>query len=104
MEFAERFKQQTEGLEAVSCGLCPGCAQCANDYGMDQDEFDAAYEGGEVFDEGNFSHSSCDTCGSHLGGDRYASHALLDGEIIHMESCVDCLMYIANGETPDTEE
>jgi hypothetical protein len=56
----------------------------------------------ESADEGSFAWSDCDTCGSSLGGDRYPSHWIDDkGRIRHMESCGDCLGYIANGEVPE---
>lgn len=51
-------------------------------------------------DDLGFSWSPCDTCGSTLGGDRYLVHVVDDGEWDTMESCVDCLMYIANAELP----
>lgn len=48
-----------------------------------------------------FSHRCCDLCDS-LPGDRYSSHTMCDGEIVDdLEVCVDCIMYIANGELPE---
>ena len=60
----------------------------------------------EPEDEGSFSWSQCDACGSSLGGDRYAAHGFLKGtrEIIHLDVCVDCLLYLANGDEPEEWE
>lgn len=56
-------------------------------------------------DEGSFSWSECDTCGSTLGGNRYDAHGLpLRAEPIHLDICVDCLMYFANGDVPESWE
>jgi hypothetical protein len=54
-----------------------------------------------------FSHWGCECCGSWLGGDR---HSLAyvgkddngDIDIIQVSACVDCLMYCANGDEPET--
>lgn len=47
-----------------------------------------------------FSWSSCDTCGSNLGGNRHLVHREWDGEWDTMSSCGDCLLYVANGDLP----
>jgi len=93
----------------ISPGLSPSCPECQNDYSMSPREFYAKYEAGKVADEGSFSWSSCDSCGSHLGGMRYAAHAARRGddgkfEIQHISICVDCLMYHANGDEPENWE
>lgn len=63
------------------------------------------WEKGEFVIEGSFSPSSCELCGSRLGGDRYPAHGVNDdGEIIHYDICSDCLFYLANGELPDFSE
>jgi hypothetical protein len=60
---------------------------------------------GEYPDEGGFSWSSCDSCGSSLGGDRYVAHGVdANKDIIHMDICVDCLMFFANGDVPEEWE
>jgi hypothetical protein len=63
----------------------------------------------DVIDEGSFSHCSCDSCGSGLGGTRYTAHGWTDkarelgfpvSELCHLDICEDCLQYHANGELP----
>ena len=53
-----------------------------------------------------FSWQGCDSCGSTLGGDRFKAYGLdcsnNDIEPIEMDICVDCAMYHANGELPET--
>lgn len=54
-----------------------------------------------------FSWQACDSCGSHLGGDRYTLSYVgpqPDCEIIELSSCQDCLMYCCNGDEPDEWE
>ena len=61
-------------------------------------------------DEGHFSWSSCDTCGSTFGGDRYdmvLTNAGVDEHgkrypMVEVSSCVDCMIFAANGDLPDT--
>ncbi len=61
-------------------------------------------------DEGSFSWSGCDACGSNLGGNRYPAHAIKtssfgkprqNGDICHIDICERCLMFHANGEEPE---
>jgi hypothetical protein len=80
------------GLEHVSVGYLPyaDCGDCPEEQNED------------VGDEGFFSWQSCDCCGSHLGGDRFAAHGIdSGGNGIHLDICVDCLVYIANGDEPE---
>ncbi len=67
------------------------------------DEMGLAVTGSEDGDLG-FSWSACDCCGSSLGGDRFkACHYNPETkETIDLEICVDCLMYITNGDLPET--
>ena len=96
-DFEQAFEQQTAGLDYLSAGACPGCADCGLEVDHTDDEYDMA-------NEGHFSRSWCDTCGSRFGGDRYPAHANLaeTGELVHLDVCTDCLMYMANGEEPET--
>ena len=79
----------------LSPGTAPGtCGEGACEHATDEDP-----------DEGGFSRSGCDTCGSGLGGTLHAGH-LLRGhgdtfECIHVEICVDCLLFSANGDLPE---
>ena len=82
--FTDAVELELAGVEAVSVGGCEGCDDCGT---------------GEP--EAAFSWSSCDGCGSTFGGDRYPGHGLIDGEMYHLELCVDCVQYIANGDEPD---
>lgn len=69
--------------------------------------FADAVMGDEVESEPSFSWSSCGICGSHLGGDREVWHAVFEDasmgdDILHFnDACVDCVIYIANGDEPE---
>ena len=56
--------------------------------------------------ETHFSWSSCDSCGSTFGGDRVPAtwYDPDTDEIYEMEICIDCAMFHANGELPETWE
>jgi len=102
--YTDRFERETEGLDALSTGICPGCPECASAFGMEQEEFDAAYEAGSITDEPHFSWQGCDLCGSELGGDVEPWHAIVNGELTHGDNaCVDCILYIANGDEPQED-
>jgi hypothetical protein len=100
--FARRFEQGTEGLRHMSTGLCSSCEDCQSAFGMSEAEIQAGLEDGTLCDEGGFSWHDCDWCGTTLGGDRYAAHAIGDDPeaILHFDVCSDCLMYDANGVLP----
>lgn len=86
--YTDAVKRNLKGLEAVSVGNCPGCDACN---GADE--------------EPSFSWASCGICNSHLGGNRESWHAILDGKIVHWDdACVDCVLYIANGDEPESWE
>ena len=95
--YTDALDVHLEGLTAVSSGACPGCVACGEP--DTDDEMDIA-------NEGHFSWRSCDSCGSTLGGDRYAAHGIDDddGENVHLDICVDCLMFLANGDEPEDWE
>lgn len=58
-----------------------------------------------VGDETGFSHRPCWTCQRPLGGDRHALNYIGDdGEQHQEEICVDCVMYIVNGDLPEDFE
>ncbi len=129
-EYLEAIEQNTEGVTFISTGICPGCKTCYDDFAMEvncscentqdelpycldcrdttyrkptMEEFEEQWSTGEIFDEGHFSWSGCDLCGSPLGGNFEAWHAIDEnGEIVHGErACVDCVMYFANGDLPE---
>ena len=80
--------------EFFSTGICGGCAVCQQEHGMGKEELSEAASVGEIFSEPEFSWSSCEWCGSTLGGDRECAHAVnkQTGEIEHFMVCVDCVM------------
>jgi len=88
--------------------IAPGASpnmDCCGTEGIDQDHPDY-----EAYDESSFSWSSCDSCGSSLGGDRHKAHAIhkdafgpnakKPDDVHHIEICTDCIMWHANGELP----
>lgn len=108
--FEESVSHYLEGIEAVSSGGmltdCPDCPEfeCDGSCGS-SDPGNVCYD----LDEGSFSRSRCDSCGSTYGGDRYTAHGLIpnedgtlkDSQIIHLDICADCLFYHANGDVPE---
>lgn len=110
-KFEAAVAHYCEGL-SVAPGTAACCGECLSDYGIeDTGDVDAMQE--ELYaqpDEGNFSNSQCDSCGSNLAGDRFTAHGLpiddkgaLDYErdLYHLSICVDCLLYWANGDVPE---
>lgn len=88
------------GAPVDECSECDGkgriceCSSCS--------DFDP-----DIGDEGSFSWSECECCGSSLGGTRHAAHGLISRTkygrktvLIHLDVCTDCLMFIANGDLP----
>ena len=75
--------------------------------------YQAGMEGFQILavdtdDEGGFSWSPCDVCGSHLGGDRFKATMCNPGlehvdDEIEVSICTDCVVFSANGDLP-TEE
>jgi len=80
--FIERINHYLKDVEYFSVG--GGCDR------------EGCGEDSEAF----FSWSACEACGSTLGGDRYAAHGCIDGNVVHFHICTDCLFYHANGELP----
>ena len=111
------------GMTAVSSGTCPGCPECMERDGYDDEEaHEEAYQCGslDASDEPSFSWHSCGICGCGLGGDRHVWHWLsvdsfkvgADGHryatpasgINHeSDACTDCVVFHANGDVPDDE-
>ena len=98
-QFSDAVDTYLRGIEHVSPGTCPGCEACGLE---DVDSMDAPEY--EQAGEPSFSWSPCECCGSHLGGDRHPAHGFYQGEIIHLDVCVDCLFYLAYGDEPETSE
>jgi len=128
--FVDAIERNTEGLTAVSTGICPGCEQCRDEYGRpvpcgkcaagligDEDcphcdgtghrpptleEFEEQWSTQEAYCEPYFSWSGCDLCDSSLGGNMEPWHGVDENnEIMHFEhACTDCVVYLANGDLP----
>lgn len=105
-KFVDAVEHGLQGLKHISTGPCPGCKNCADNFGYCcVHSLDYAIENGEVCDEGGFSRCQCECCGSTLGGNRYAAHGVdSDGKVLHLEVCPDCVWYIANGDEPEEWE
>ncbi len=101
--FALAVEAGLAGLTAVSPGICPGCETCRDELGYDSlAELEIAWENGEAPNEPHFSWRPCECCGSHLGGDREPAHGIDEnGDIVHFSVCVDCVLYLANGDEPE---
>ena len=101
--YIESFERRTRGLEAISCGLCASCSDCQSAFDVGEKKLQAMIDKG-LSDEGGFSRAGCDCCGSSLGQNLYAAHALIDLDgrkvLIHLEVCSDCVMFVANGDLP----
>lgn len=95
-EYQAAVERNLKGLEFVSTGACPGCEDC----GLEKEA--TGYEI-ETATEPSFSWSSCDACGSTLGGDRHPAHGRMsDGTLLHLNVCTDCLYYLNYGQLDDT--
>ena len=104
IEREENATRVENELGSVDVSLYGGCAECQSAYGMEPREFyHAVHIAYSINDEGGFSLYSCELCGSHLGGNRYAAHASNTGGITHLDVCEDCLCATANGD-PYTDE
>lgn len=129
-KYTDAVEHNLKGLTAVSPGICGGCTECADAHGYKAEyewpeeeeqaeedrmvKFDEAVSSGKVNDEGSFSWSGCGVCGSHLGGNLYVWHALYEEDLkkppeertlLHFDdACTDCVMFLANGDEPDSDE
>lgn len=138
-QFTDSIAHNLRGVHFFSVGSCPGCAEC----GLEETECNACDGTGttlegvpevettcercrgtgkitpterdrEGAEEGGFSWSACDSCESHLGGNRYPAHGIIaesmeaaqkpESTITHFDICADCLCYHANGDLPGDEQ
>ena len=95
--------------------IAPGASRrncCIPSHELDDNDTleDISDETLQLYDEGNFSWSECDSC-DQLGGSRYPAHAIKrasfghpeqPGDIYHIEICTDCVLFHANGDEPKT--
>jgi len=106
--FTEAVERNLKGVEHLSVGRNHKCDECCVGIADDQRDGNSILE-----DEGHFSWSACEGCGSEFGGNRYAAHGIIPvlmganadrrvETMIHMDVCADCLAYIANGQEPET--
>lgn len=111
--FMEAFEKGTEGIYYVSPGFSYTCQECLDAHDICcEHKGKYLWEAGEVYEEGHFSCSACELCGSKLGGNRYCAHGIIedghsdpqDMQIIHLSVCFDCVMYMANGDLPENWE
>lgn len=69
--------------------------------------FDEDVRNGDACADPFFSWEGCDICGSSLGGDFEPWHAVKVGKsvaegLFHgSHACVDCIIYLANGDEPE---
>lgn len=105
--FTDSIAHYLDGLH-IATGSAASCPECCQSFGLDPDgdtdENQAAID--ESGDEGGFSWSQCDSCGTTLGGDRHAAHGWPIGDnaadLIHLDICTDCALFHANGDEPET--
>ncbi len=93
-QFTQAVDQYCKGLDTVAIG-CRGI-KCEYAEGDENHSCEAS-----------FSSAQCDSCGSTLGGDRLDATGMWrdeSGELvtIDMTVCIDCAMYHANGEEPES--
>ncbi len=112
-KYTEAVARNTKSLGALSTGACPGCTTCQERFNYCCEySMQAAYDAGDIVDEGAFSKSSCDCCGSSMAGNRHAAHYIIPDDkgstrgqpIEHASICTDCLVYLANGDEPENWE
>lgn len=85
-DYIEQMKMNTQGMQYLTVGLCPDCAECATSMGyVDIDQYNADLESGRLDGAGGgFSWSACEICGDTDGGDREPYHYIDDhGDIVH---------------------
>lgn len=104
-KFTNAIARNLDGLH-IATGSAASCPEC---WEIDM----AGYESG---DEGGFSWSECDSCGTTLGGDRHTAHgwpadngrwkrlAEDPPALFHLSICTDCLLFHANGDEPESWE
>ena len=102
-DFTESVERNTRDIQHLSAGISWKCEDCQAQFDLSEDEIKALFETGDLCDEGSFSWYPCDCCGSNLGGNRYSAHGFLNGHLIHLDICEDCMNYLANGDEPEED-
>jgi len=104
-KYTEAVEREMGGIVYSGSGVAYTCSECQRAYGMEEEELQKATEEGSIVNEPSFSWSSCDACGSTMGGDRHAAHGFdKDGGLYHLEICTDCLFFLEYGDEPDGRE
>lgn len=99
MNFKEKYNNGVKGLNYLSVGLNYKCGVCQDIFELSESEMKVKLFNGTLFDEPEFSKESCDICNSSLAGNRYIAHGKDSrNNIIHLEICEDCVMYMETGE------
>lgn len=93
--YVAAFESGCKGLSAMSSGACPGCDDCG--LALDCSEHDR-----ELAGEGSFSWARCEICRRAEGGTREPIHAILDGKLVHLSACVDCVYFLEYGKLDDS--
>lgn len=130
LAFQANIERNWRGLTHISTGACKGCHECGlepldcprcdgegNDWQHGHEESDCPTCKGDGKIEPNereiesagrneFTWSSCDSCGSSLGGSRHAAHGVfasgpLTGQLCHVDVCEDCLQFLNYGQLDD---
>ena len=102
--YACAVEEHTAGIFHLNAGAAAICPECLKAHGIeDTGAIEAMQE--QIIDEGSFSSSPCDCCGSRLGGERHAAHGWDNQEIaranlIHLNICTDCVLYTEYGDDP----
>ena len=99
-EYLDDYEVFAKGLDLPAPGIAVECCDiCRESWGDVPEE--------ERIDEGSFSTSNCDLCGTPLAGYRFAAHAWRIGEnprtdpVTHLSICVDCRLFTVNGDLPN---
>ena len=93
-EYQERFNAGMEGITSFSSGRSQSCDECYN--------CDCEPDECECPSEPSFAKDPCEICITCFGGDSYDAHGLIDGNIVHIQVCEDCLYYAEYGRLDDT--
>ena len=109
-DFAAGVADLEDGSFSAGFWKCPDCDSDNFDNCDGCRECDKTAEQLQAYSEPSFSWSSCDICGSHLGGDRYTVIACLKGarkagwtedHQWQGEVCFDCLYFECYGQLDD---
>lgn len=108
MSYEKIVKDNLEGLHAFSFGPSHLCSDCLSHYFVEDneiEEFKLDIEKGFYAGEIAFGTGSCDACSDHHAGARHIAHSLTDtNEIVHLEVCARCVMFLTYGEDPEANK